>query len=104
MTSESYQRYRSILNNFAKLSHVCVKMDEATTNNNQNFHFFLEPPLSKTTSYLFDVVKMNGGNTQCYLYSSLTRLLPLTTINYFSLIFKSNVNTAKKDWNPEYKI
>lgn len=97
MTSEPYQRYRSILNNFAKLSHVCVRMDEVTTAYNQKLHFVLEQPFSKTTSYLFNVVKMNGGNTQCYLNSSLTRLLPLTILKMKIGSVVIDVNTAKKD-------
>ena len=71
-------------------------MDEGTTAHNQNLHFVLEAPLSKITSYPFNVVKMDGGNTQCYLDSIPKGLLPLTIskIKIGSVVIDRN--TAQK--------
>ncbi|KAK8880387.1 hypothetical protein M9Y10_003058 [Tritrichomonas musculus] len=104
MTTEAYQRHRTILDKFAKLSYVCVAMNEGTTAHNQNLHFVLEAPLSKITSYPFNVVKMDGGNTQCYLDSIPKGLLPLTIlkIKIGSVVIDGNT-AQKKAWNPDYK-
>lgn len=104
MTTEAFKRNRSILTKFSKFSYVCVAMDEGTTAHIQNLHFVLENPLSNTPSYPYTIVRMKGGNTDCYLDAIPKGLFPLTVfkIKIGSVVIDGQ-KAQKKAWSPKFK-
>lgn len=104
MTNEAYKRHRSILTKFSKIPYVSVAMDEGTTAHNQNLHFVLENPLSNIPSYPYNVVKMKGSNTDCYLDAIPKGLFPLSVfkIKIGSVVIDGQT-AQKKAWSSKYK-
>lgn len=99
MTSEAFKHHRSILNQFSQVPFCCVAMDEGKTSGHMNFHFVLECPQTTLKSYPFNIVRMKGGNTDCYLEAIPKGLLPLSivNINIGSVVIDGNT-AQKKAW------
>ena len=74
-------------------------MDEGKTSGHMNLHFVLECPQTTLKSYPFNIVRMKGGNTDCYLEAIPKGLLPLSivNINIGSVVIDGNT-AQKKAW------